>query len=262
MDLVFPGCYGPRDPEQTGFWEPMALRSLKNYPEQRERILAVSRSFDLAFARGEKSFAHAFPDYRQPLPVFLLHSLGEMDGGTRTIAGTTYLIFGADVIARIHDEDSIGPFLDHELFHSYHGLFFEEDGKIWGSLWSEGLAVYTAAKLNPGADDRMLLLTLPRPMREEVDANWGYAISEIREALDRDDNETYRRFFFYREGDPGEALPPRAAYYIGYRIAAKLGETYSLNELAHMNAAQVRPLLNKALDELAASPSQSSSPAQ
>ena len=55
-------------------------------------------------------FGRAFPDYRPTMPTYLLHSLGEMDGGTRDLGGSIALLFGADMIARYHDAASIGPY--------------------------------------------------------------------------------------------------------------------------------------------------------
>jgi hypothetical protein len=46
-------------------------------------------------------------------------------------------------------------------------------------------------------------------------------------------------------------IPPRAGYYIGYLAARQAGKTRSLTELAHLSPAQVRPVLEEALQALA-----------
>jgi len=177
--------------------------------------------------------------------VWLVHSLGEMDGGTRTIRGRNVGVFGADVIARIHDEKTIGPFLDHELFHFHHARFFPDCDKLWCSLWQEGLAVYVAAKLNPGVDDRGLLLTIPRPIRPDVDAKLDAAMCGVRAKLDSTAKDDIGGLF---TGDgPSAPWPPRYGYYVGYLLAAKLGEGRSLAQLAHMRPKAVRPLLEQVL---------------
>src|SRR6187455_2405540 len=117
------------------------------------------------------------------MPVYLLHSLGEMDGGIREFGGKNYLIFGADVIARMHDAHTLTPFLDHELFHVEHVRYFPECGAVWCALWIEGLATYAAKVMNPGADDQQLLLTSPEPIRAAVDARWPAALCFTRKKL-------------------------------------------------------------------------------
>ncbi|MEO9132085.1 MAG: hypothetical protein ABI240_12855 [Sphingomonas sp.] len=134
------GFYGPRDRDPAKVDANIA-GALKTFPTIRVRYTAAAASFDHAFTTGQARFRSFFPDYRLTMPVYLVHSLGEMDGGTRTLNGHQAAIFGADVIARIHDETTIGPFLDHELFHLYHASYFPDCDALWCSLWEEELAV-------------------------------------------------------------------------------------------------------------------------
>jgi hypothetical protein len=150
MDALLPGFYTPRN---------RITRALKEFPELRPRYEQVKREFPAAFAAGIQHFRKAFPGFAPNVPVYLLHSLGEMDGGIRELGGKNYLIFGADVIASIHDSHTLTPFLDHELFHVEHAKAFPECGQVWCALWAEGLATYAAKVMNPGADDQQLLLT-------------------------------------------------------------------------------------------------------
>jgi hypothetical protein len=247
---LLPGFYRPRGGLDDARYNQLVAKALADYPALRTRFLAASAAFSRSYADAGTRFRRFFPDYDPRVPVYLLHSLGEMDGGMRTVEGKSMMVFGADVIARLHDAGTMGAFLDHELFHIYHGARFEECGAVWCQLWTEGLATYVASRLNPGASDRALLLTQPRPIRAEVDARLGEAFCFLRARLDSQLGEDHAALF--RSGAAATDFPPRFGYYLGYRIAAKLGETHSLAELAGMRAAEVRPAMTSALNSLAA----------
>jgi hypothetical protein len=238
------GFYGlrNRDPAKV---DASIARALKDFPAIRVRYTAAAANFAQAFATGQTRFRTFFPDYRLSMPVYLVHSLGEMDGGTRDLEGHTVAIFGADVIARIHDETTIPPFLDHELFHLYHARYFPECDKLWCSLWVEGLAVYVAARLNPGATDRQLLLTIPVPIRTAVDPHLAEAMCSARAKLDATSTDDKAPFFFMRASK--SPFPPRYGYYLGLLLAQKIGATMSLAQLAKLPPEKVRPLLDQAL---------------
>ena len=197
------------------------------------------------WSTGNARFRRFFPDYAPTMPIYLVHSLGEMDGGTRELRGKVIAVFGADVIARIHDAATIGPFLDHELFHFYHAPYFRECEAMWCSLWAEGLATYVAAKMNPGADDRALLLSEPQPIRAPVDARFAEAACLALAKLDSTSQQDIGGFFFANA--PFAGWPPRIGYYLGMRVAAQVGEGVPLATLAKMPAAQVRPRVAAAL---------------
>jgi len=238
------GFYGPRDRDPAKVDASIAS-ALKTFPAIRVRYTAAAANFAQAFATGQARFRKVFPDYRLTMPVYLVHSLGEMDGGTRELQGHTAAIFGADVIARIHDETTIAPFLDHELFHLYHAQYFPGCDALWCGLWEEGLAVYAASRMNPGATDRQLLLTIPVPIRAAVDPHLAEAMCGLRAKLDATATDDKAPFFFMRASKG--PFPARYGYYLGLLLAQKIGETVPLAHLAKLPPAKVRPLLDKAL---------------
>jgi hypothetical protein len=65
---------------------------------------------------GIQHFRKEFPGFteRSCLSIALARRNGRRHA---RLGGKTYLIFGADVIAQIHDAHDLTPFLDHELFH-------------------------------------------------------------------------------------------------------------------------------------------------
>jgi hypothetical protein len=185
-------------------------------------------------------------------PVYLVNSLGEFDGGTRELGGRPVLLFGADVIARLHMAHDIQPFFHHELFHLYHQRHFPECPQVWCGLWTEGLAVYVAKSLNPKATDEELLLTQPEPLRPAIDKNRDLAVCAVVAQLDSQDEKVMGALF--SDGRIRPELPPRFGYYVGYLAAGEMGRSHSLKQLAAMKPAQVRPALEAALRRLATCP--------
>lgn len=241
---LLPAFYAPRNRTEANYDKAIA-KSLADFPGIRAKYEAVEKSFPKAFVAGQKSFRKAFPDYRLDVPVYLLHSLGEMDGGTRQLDGKTVGIFGADVIAVVHKPETIKPFLDHELFHLYHHRFFPDCDPLWCNVWEEGLAVYVAAKLNPGANDETLMLTQPRPIRPEVEPRLKEAMCTLSAKLETTSEEDYAPFFF---GRPNKGLfPPRYGYLLGYLLVQKIGEGHTLEQLARMPPDKVKAALIAAI---------------
>ena len=247
FDRLVPGFYEPRFGATEAQYDARVQKALEGYPATRDKFLATARSFASAYAMASSRFRTFFPDYAPDMPVYLVHSLGEMDGGTRDLHGRIVAIFGADVIAKIHDPASIGPFLDHEMFHFHHARYFPDCPALWCSLWQEGLAVYVAARMNPGADDRALLLTTPRPIRAEVEPRLAEAMCFLRGKLASTDQDDYATFFFGNGGKGQAGWPPRFGYYLGYVLAKQLGKGLSLDALARTTPPQVKERLDKAL---------------
>ena len=245
FDPLLPGYFNGKGARQPGF-DAIVARHLKDWPRKRDKIGATAARFSTAFSRAQDHFRAAFPDYRLTVPVYLVHSIGQQDGGTRTIGGRTIMVFGADMIAALHDETTIGPFLDHELFHIYHEPYFGDCPQLWCSLWQEGLATYVAARLNPGASDRALLLTQPQTIRAKVEPRLAEAMCSLRAKFESARRDDYAPFFIF--GASKGRFPPRYGYFLGYQLAAKIGATMPLQALAKLPRDKVKPLLLAAID--------------
>ncbi|THD36552.1 MAG: hypothetical protein E7773_05945 [Sphingomonas sp.] len=244
----FPGFYAPADGQSDEQFNRNIAASLRNFPALRARYEQTERDFPRAYAAGLRHFRAQFPGFKPVLPVWFVHSLGRMDGGTRTYGGKTYMVFGADVIAQIHGDGTIGPFLDHELFHVENGQWFKDcqpDTTVWCSLWQEGGATYAASVMNPGADDHTLMLDLPKPIRPAVDAKWQAALCTLRRDLDKGDQATYASYFMGGGGE--QAFPKRWGYYVGYRLMQRVGKRHSLAQIDHMGHAAARAEIDREL---------------
>ncbi|QDZ07488.1 hypothetical protein FPZ24_08330 [Sphingomonas panacisoli] len=250
---LFPGFYEPSSGQADAQFERSVAVSLDGFDAIRADYEKVERQFPIAYAAGLRHFRAQFPGFKPVLPVWFVHSLGRMDGGTRTLDGKTYMIFGADVIAKIHTDGTIGPFLDHELYHVENGQWFkdcEPDTTVWCSLWQEGGAVYATAVMNPGGDDHTLMLDLPKPIRPAVDAQWKLALCMLRGDLDKGDQATYASYFFGGGGE--QTFPKRWGYYIGYRLMQRVGKRHSLAEIDKMDHTAARAEIDRELTAMIA----------
>jgi hypothetical protein len=252
---VLPGFYDHRrfDGMTEAQYDERLLKGLKAYPEQRAGIARVSKEFSQLLAPAQASFEKAFGPMRGYPPIYLVDSFGEFDGGTRNLAGGEHLMFGADMIDKLYKTTPIQPFFHHELFHLYHGRTFGSCDPLWCSLWTEGLAVYVASKLNPDANDASLLLTFPVPLRAAVENDRTAAICSVAAKLDSTDSADYPPLFQGRP-QPGAKFPPRYGYYVGYIVAQDLGRNRSLEQLAALTPAQAEPLIKASLRSMADCP--------
>lgn len=250
---LIPGFYeASRLGVEPARYDQRIARGLAGYGAQRQAIREVSRRFATLFDPARRSFEATFGPFVSPRPIYLLYSMGEMDGGTRDLPGGTTLIFGTDMIARYHMDHDIQPFFHHELFHVYHQARFAGCDAVWCGLWTEGLATYVAKSLNPRASDPELLLTMPEPIPAAVDAHRQEAVCAVLARLDSTADADMNALFSFDRMN--ERLPPRFGYYVGYRVAEAIGRGRTLPTLAAMQPAEVRPLIERTLRGMATCP--------
>ncbi len=252
---LFPQFYRPGRPGAPATQDEYGARiarSIERFAAIRADYERVAASFTGMLANSLEAFQRTFTDMSQIGDIYLVHSLGEMDGGMRELDGMLYFVFGADVIARIHAPGSERPFFHHELFHRYQADFFPGCEQVWCGLWQEGLAVLAAEELNPGATDAQLLLTQPQPIRPAVDANLAEAVCIATARLDSVSSDDWDALF--GSARINERLPGRFGYYVGYLVAREARRTRSTQELAHLTAAQARQAVEAALAKLAPCP--------
>lgn len=245
---ILPGFYSNERGRFPGY-DALILKALTEYPDRRAAIEKTAGEFSSLLSPAEKSFEAQFGPMTGFRPIILVHSLGEFDGGTRSLPGGGHLMFGADMIAKLYADRSIQPFFHHELFHLYHSRTFDDCNAVWCNLWNEGLATYVSHRMNPNATDNELLLESPVPLRPAIEANKREAICTVLARLDSTDDKDNSALF--SSGKISESIPSRSGYYVGYLVASKAGKTRSLKELAQMPNEQVRPLVEASLRSLA-----------
>ena len=244
-----PGFYeNERFGDMAGFVDGVRTQKLAEWPEHREAATRAARQFAIDFPHAVAAFEDAVGPLPAQRPVTLVMSLGEFDGAVRNLGQGDNLYFGADEMARIYSGASTTPFLQHELFHTYHSPLIGDCQPLWCALWAEGLATYAARRLNPGATDVELGLTLPAPIRPALANRRSDAVCAIRRRMDGGDD--YRPIFTGM-GEPLEGLPLRFGYLVGLWVAEDLGKGRSLAEMARWKGDDLRNRIAASLDRMA-----------
>ncbi|HTT84748.1 MAG TPA: DUF2268 domain-containing putative Zn-dependent protease [Rhizomicrobium sp.] len=200
-------------------------------------------------------FQKTFPDFRCDFPIYLMASLGSMDGAGRMVAGHPALVLGIDVMAAVDTEQNLPVIISHELFHRYNyqaAGFSDDPGDrqaIWRTLWAEGLATYMSGQLNPRASLGEVLDSTDLANRAPP------LIKRLAAALrdnDAPDPPLYAEYFESGSAEArAEGIPQRSGYYVGYRVIQLFAKRYSLYQLAHLKGPSLHREINEALDELA-----------
>lgn len=244
----------PGAPDTQARFDARIARSLKAFPTDRPAYEIAAANFRGGLDDAVVRFEDAFPDAGHLGDIYLVHSLGEMDGGMRDLDGRRYLIFGAEMIARYHPPGQEEPFFSHELFHRYHSRWFSDCEQLWCGVWAEGLAVLAAEHLHPGASDEALLLATPEPLRAPVDADRSAAVCAIVSRLDSTNARDQAAILSAGDGRLSPRLPPRFGYYVGYLAAREAARARPLAELARLSPQDARQTLAAGLAALAACP--------
>lgn len=228
-------------------------RNLAGFGSMRQAYLDKVARFDADLPRHIATFTAAFPDFKPTVSTYFVHSLGEMDGGTRELNGRNYLIFGADGMVRYHGAGDEAAFFHHELFHIHHAAQAADcnDDKLPDRLWSEGLATYVSKVMNPRASDQEMLLDLPKGSANLIRGRMYASLAQLEQVLDSGDRQQFASLF-QMDGRSEGGLPPRRGYMLGYLIAQELGKSRSPAQLAKLSCAEARPLMAAAIKTLKA----------
>jgi hypothetical protein len=245
----FPAFYSAARRNRTeAEYDALIARAFARHAAIEQNFAARAAVVAGQLADAQADFAKAFPDMKAMPPTYLVHSLGEMDGGTRDLGGRTVLIFGADVIARAHAADANErPFFEHELFHVYHTPLMAACQQVWCALWEEGLATYVSAVRNPGAKPAELLL--PEVDMKLVEVNRTAAVCAVRKRATSTADADYNALFVGGSNLPG--LPERAGYFVGYLVAAQLGKNATIQQMAAWPEAESREKVLATLADMA-----------
>jgi len=245
FDYLAPGLYA--DPDRAHL-ERRVARALADFPKIREPYRQTVARFPAALDTANTQFRHYFPDFVPPMPIYLAHELGIRDGGSDHVGGKKVMLFGADVIAQIHNDDSLLPFIEHELFHLEHARHFQDCDQFWCPLWQEGLATYVASVMTPNVTDHQLILDAPQPIRAAVDAGWSEALCLVAASFDAAEEAPIKQAFMV--GDHPSGLPSRYGYYVGLRLAEAAARSADVNQLDHLDTNAARRVVRAALIEL------------
>jgi hypothetical protein len=211
----------------------------------------LMRNIPVILARFQKTF----PDFRCNFPIYLMASLGSLDGAGRFVDGRPALVLGIDTMAKYDPPPVIPVLIAHELFHRYNfqaAGFSDDPGErqaIWRTLWAEGLATYMSGFLNSQASPGEILDSAELALQAPP------LIRRLAAALRDNDTPDLPRYAEYFEGGSAKAraegIPARAGYYVGYRVVLLLARRYTPYQLAHLKGPALHRKINDALDMLA-----------
>lgn len=232
------------------------LTSLEEAQGHAGRLQTVAK-VRAALRQVTATFSKEFPDFQCDFPIYLVDSLGQLDGAGREVAGKKSLVLGIDQIDSEQNILSLPVFLSHELFHRYHyqaSGFSDDAGErqaIWKALWAEGLATYVSYRTTPGATVSAALI-LPPDLESRASAVLPRISADLLANADHVDADVFRTYFTY--GNPKvkeRGLPWRSGYYVGFLVAQRLAVGHSLQELAHLNGEDLRDRIGRVLQNMA-----------
>jgi hypothetical protein len=233
------------------FGEPVKLGDFG--PLTDSHFHAVAQNVLPAFDKAQADFTKTFADFHCEADIAFGVSLLHFDGhGYNDKTGREHMRFGIDMIALLHQPQDLPAFFAHELFHIYHaqvlGVHPEDDARTWWAMWEEGLATYVSRQMNlPQTEQQVLWF----PTNLAAQMQKPGVIKETAKEMLADFDNTEHYAYWFQAGHSAPKLPARAGYFMGLRMAEELGRTRSLQELAHLTQAQVKPLSKTFLEEQA-----------
>lgn len=237
--LLYPNAAAYNAPE-FGLDDPRLAWYLRNVEPSVPAMRRMTEQAGQSIPAAERAFVAAFPDLK-PLTVYILPSLLHFDGQTRN--GTLFL--GIDgLVAFERNNADLSVLMTHELFHIYHyqvnrasfGESGSSDAAVDVQAWTEGLATYVSARLNPNAPRTHVLMSeeLAALSPQKTRALACAMEPKLLSAQPDDAN------LFFDAGVHPPELPARGGYLIGMLAAEQQGRTRTLRELALMTPSDVR----------------------
>lgn len=224
-------------------------KQLSEFSSVETRYTAKLQEFTSLLDNSIQSFCSHFGDFKvDELEVYVVHSMGFMDGGTRELDGKFYFIFGIDCMAKGHTGwSSERAFFHHELLHVYHNQYFSTEPweYIWKPIWAEGLAVYVAKQLNPTASVAELLLNYPAGMVDDIERNALRHWLDLQSKLSSSSDADYETYFLTSSTNTDIVI--RAGYYLGYLLVQQVSKSMTTSQMIQLKAEHVLPLLQIAV---------------
>jgi hypothetical protein len=235
----------------SGGIEENLKRQLVEFKSLRKKYESVASQFRVELPPAIFKFKEMFPDFSIANEINIVHSLGELNGGTRQIKGKTRFYIGIDVIAKFHSWQDQTAFFHHELFHLYH---MQKNPDVYSSdsvalaLWKEGLATWVSKKLNQHASPAELMLEIPPNLYSECLRNKKVLAESLKQDLSKIDLETYKKYFLMSGGST--VIPKRAGYCIGFLAVEDVSKNLSVDQMVNAKPSVIEQLLANSLSRL------------
>ncbi|HEU4389577.1 MAG TPA: DUF2268 domain-containing putative Zn-dependent protease [Blastocatellia bacterium] len=202
------------------------------------------------------SFRTRFPEYKQQTDIYIGVSFSRFDGSVRPVGNLDdvpdTLCLGADVLASYGPEE-LQFAITHELFHLYHfGFLLRENHNLVLSphipLMIEGMAVAGTEAIYPSHAVETYLHFSKEQLQSQRDRLEVSSDEFLELILDSAESENYAGWF---ATIPGEQMPPRGGYLLGYEVVKRLLGRYSFEELVRLDSTDLRELAEEELIGLA-----------
>lgn len=217
----------------------------------RDKFEQLHANLILNLETGLTLLNKTFPEFVIDIPFHICHSLGECDGGTRKLNGSTVMILGIDIMARIHQWNNEIPFIQHELFHIYHEQLYHASNEapyheeaLYNGLWMEGLATYISHILNPAPTFAELLLDTPHNLIPDTESNKAVIAHSLLDKLYSHEPDDYATYFLFRNQS---IYPKRCGYYIGFLAVKNIALSVPLEKLIRFSEKEFIPHLQASL---------------
>jgi uncharacterized protein YjaZ len=249
--LYTDGVLGIKD---KGDLDKLAVEELARIQKDGFASEVIAKQLMQLFQNFIAQFQSTYPDFECNFPIYMIDSLGRLDGAGRMVRGHPALVIGIDTIAQYSKPERIPILIAHELFHRYHyqAAGFSDDlndrQPIWRTLWAEGLATYMSEQFNRQSQLSDVLLS--RDLAERAPP----LIGQLAMGLQNNGAPNPRLFAEYFRANSAaartERIPPRSGYYVGYRVAMLAAQHHNMSELAHLHGSSLRREINSYLSEL------------
>lgn len=202
-------------------------------------------------AKANSRFLETFPDMRWSGDVYIMAAGYCFNGRAQKIQGRDALLFGVDTMAALGQKNLV-PVMHHELFHRYHGEYFQFDVAsayvLWTALWAEGLASYVSEQLNPSASETDLG-AFPLGMVQQVnDRRVELAADFLRRFESTQEQDA--TLYFNDANSKDAVVPARAGYQLGVLVARELSKQYSSRTMAHWSQEEAKPHVLATLERI------------
>jgi hypothetical protein len=217
-------------------------RALGRFPAVVPRLGAAARRVDAAAAEVVPACAALFQVPERSVPLVALVGLFCSDAWAWPLRGEWTAFLALEMLAAAEPR-RLRITVAHEAAHALHArcLALPGDGSIATvrslglEAFAEGIATVASARAVPGAGEAAYLnLGADAPAwRAACRRLWPFLRRAFLDGLKSTDPAALAAYFHAEPEAPPPGTPPRAGYFVGYRVVETLARRHSIAAMAH-----------------------------